>query len=101
VGPESLVGLHVERSPDILIGILGILKAGGAYVPLDPAYPADRLRFMIEDSGVRVVVTQSALSLGAIVDESGPQLIALDRDAVLIDRQDAENPGHKDAVPEN
>ncbi|HEX8615949.1 MAG TPA: amino acid adenylation domain-containing protein, partial [Thermoanaerobaculia bacterium] len=56
---ETLVGLCVERSLDLVAGILGILKAGGAYVPLDPAYPADRLRFTIEDSGVPLVVTHS------------------------------------------
>ncbi|HEU0054030.1 MAG TPA: amino acid adenylation domain-containing protein, partial [Longimicrobium sp.] len=60
VGPESRVGLCVERSLETIAGILGILKAGGAYVPLDPAYPADRLAYMLEDSGARVVVTDGA-----------------------------------------
>jgi len=55
-GPDSRVGLRVERSPELVTGILGILKAGGAYVPLDPNYPAERLDYMIEDAGVRVVV---------------------------------------------
>jgi natural product biosynthesis luciferase-like monooxygenase protein len=58
VGPDKLVGLHVRRSLDLVIGALGILKAGGAYVPLDPTYPADRLALMVEDSGLEVVVTQ-------------------------------------------
>ena len=53
VGPESVVGLLVERSLEMVIGLLGILKAGGAYLPLDPAYPAERLAFMLEDAGVR------------------------------------------------
>ncbi len=57
VGRESRVGLCVERSPELVIGLLGILKAGGAYVPLDPSYPEPRLRFLVEDSGARVVVT--------------------------------------------
>ncbi|MGB3125560.1 MAG: amino acid adenylation domain-containing protein, partial [Pseudomonas sp.] len=58
VGPEVLVGIAVERSFDMLVGLLAILKAGGAYVPLDPAYPADRLQYMIEDSGLKLLLTQ-------------------------------------------
>ncbi len=50
VGPEVLVGICVERSPEMVVGLLGILKAGGAYVPLDPTYPEDRLAFMLEDT---------------------------------------------------
>jgi hypothetical protein len=57
VGPDTLVGLCVERSFDAMVGILGVLKAGGAYVPLDPVYPAERLRFMIEDAGIRLLLT--------------------------------------------
>src|SRR5205823_1257163 len=59
VGPDVLVGLCVERSLDLVVGILGILKAGGAYLPLDPGYPADRLAFMVEDAQVPVVVTHA------------------------------------------
>jgi len=58
VGRDQPVGLCSDRSLDLLIGALGILKAGGAYVPLDPSYPADRLAFMLEDSGAKVLVTQ-------------------------------------------
>jgi amino acid adenylation domain-containing protein len=61
VGPETLVGVCVERSFDMLIAVLGILKAGGAYLPLDPSYPADRLAFMIEDAAVPVLITQQDL----------------------------------------
>jgi amino acid adenylation domain-containing protein len=57
----TLVGLYVGRSLDMLVALLGVLKAGGAYVPLDPAYPEDRLRFMLTDGRVRVLVTQPAL----------------------------------------
>ena len=60
VGPEVLVGLCVERSLDAIVGMLGILKAGGAYLPLDPAYPIERLRFMVEDSGASALVTHAA-----------------------------------------
>jgi amino acid adenylation domain-containing protein len=62
VGPNVLVGLCAERSPDMVVGLLGILKAGGAYVPLDPSYPPDRLAFMIEDAQVPVLVTQQRLA---------------------------------------
>ena len=61
VGPDVLVGLCVERSPRMLVGLLAILKAGGAYVPIDPTYPVDRVRFMIEDSQASVLVTETAL----------------------------------------
>src|SRR6185312_13040150 len=58
VGPEVAVGVCLERSLEFVVAVLGILKAGGAYVPLDPDYPAERLRLMIEDAGLRVVLTQ-------------------------------------------
>src|SRR5262249_23559678 len=59
VGPEVVVGLCVERSLELLIGLLGILKAGGAYLPLDPSYPRERLAFMLADAGAPVLVTQA------------------------------------------
>ncbi|RZM81335.1 hypothetical protein C3B51_09160 [Pseudoalteromonas rubra] len=58
IGPDSLVGLCVERSLEMVIGIWGILKAGGAYVPLDPNYPQSRLAYLIEDAGLNVVLSQ-------------------------------------------
>jgi amino acid adenylation domain-containing protein len=61
VGPEVRVGLCVERSLGLVVGLLGILKAGGAYVPLDPAYPSARLAFMLEDARVAVLLTQERL----------------------------------------
>lgn len=61
VGPEVLVGICIERSLLMVIGILGILKAGGAYVPLDPTYPKDRLNFILADTGVPIVLTQQHL----------------------------------------
>src|SRR5579871_1165578 len=62
VGPDVLVGLYVERSPEMLVGLLGILKAGGTYLPLDPAYPPERLAFMLQDSRTPLLLTQQALS---------------------------------------
>jgi len=61
VGPEVSVGLFMERSLELVVGVLGILKAGGAYVALDPAHPQERLAFMLEDSGAAVVLTQARL----------------------------------------
>jgi amino acid adenylation domain-containing protein len=62
VGPDALVGICMERSVDMVVGLLGVLKAGGAYVPLDPSFPMDRLQFMLEDSGAPILLTESALS---------------------------------------
>ena len=61
VGPETVVGLLLERSPEMVTGLLGILKAGAAYLPLDPSYPAERLAFMLADAKAAVLVTQGAL----------------------------------------
>jgi non-ribosomal peptide synthetase component F len=61
VRPGVLVGICLERSVDLVVGLLGILKSGGAYVPIDPAYPAERVAFMIEDSAMAVLLTQERL----------------------------------------
>ncbi|HET8646031.1 MAG TPA: AMP-binding protein, partial [Vicinamibacteria bacterium] len=61
VGPESLVGLFLERSPDLLVALLGVLKSGGAYLPLDPAFPAARLAHMLADSSARTLLVSRAL----------------------------------------
>ena len=63
IGPEVLVGLAVERSFDMVVSLLAVLKAGGAYVPLDPQYPRERLLHMLEDSGVRLVLTQAQVAM--------------------------------------
>ena len=64
VGPEVVVGICMERSLNMLVGLLGILKAGGAYVPLDPAYPKERLAFMLENAQVTVLLTQKQIAAG-------------------------------------
>jgi amino acid adenylation domain-containing protein len=89
VGPESLVGLSVERSLEMLVGMLGILKAGGAYVSLDPAYPKERLAFMLRNAGIRVMVTQQDLL--DKFPEHDAAVVRLDSDAESISRQDAQN----------
>ncbi|HEV2904137.1 MAG TPA: AMP-binding protein, partial [Pyrinomonadaceae bacterium] len=58
---ESLVGICLERSPEMVVAVLATLKAGAAYVPLDPNYPQERLAFMLQDAGATVLLTQSAL----------------------------------------
>lgn len=60
VAPDSLVGLNLKRSCDLVVGALAILKAGGAYVPLDPSYPADRISYMIEDSGLKTLIVEAS-----------------------------------------
>ncbi len=62
VQPGSLVGVHLERTPELITALLAVLKAGGAYLPLDPAYPTERLRFMLEDAGVSLLLSDSALA---------------------------------------
>ncbi|HEX8694770.1 MAG TPA: non-ribosomal peptide synthase/polyketide synthase, partial [Longimicrobium sp.] len=79
VGPETAVALCVERSAELVVGILGVLKAGGAYVPLDPDYPADRLRYTLEDAGARVLLTQAALR--ARLEEAAPSISVVCLDA--------------------
>jgi amino acid adenylation domain-containing protein/FkbM family methyltransferase len=91
VGPDVLIGLLMERSIDMLVGILGILKAGGAYLPLDPSYPPDRLNFMLEDARVQVLLTQENL-VGAISPDSAYQMVCFERDAEKIAQQDTGNP---------
>ncbi|WP_338505716.1 non-ribosomal peptide synthase/polyketide synthase [Pseudomonas poae] len=77
VGPDVLVAVHVERSLQMVVGLLAILKAGGAYVPLDPQFPADRLAFMLDDSRARVLLTQPPL-LGRLPLPDGVQVLTLD-----------------------
>src|SRR5262249_30359085 len=83
VGPETVVGLCLERSLEMVVGLLGILKAGGAYLPLDPSYPAQRLAFMLADSGAQPLLTTSGLGLS----QPGARVIELDREAGAIAAQ--------------
>ena len=78
VGPEKLVGISMERSVEVVLAMLAILKAGGAYVPIDPAYPPDRLRFMVEDSGIAVLLTKGRLTHQML--EIKTPVLRLDRD---------------------
>lgn len=89
VHPEKLVGICMDRSIDLIIGLMGILKAGGAYVPLDPAYPSERIDFMLEDSCANVILTQSKYH--QLFHHHHAQVIQIDRDWREIERQEATN----------
>jgi amino acid adenylation domain-containing protein len=90
VGPEVFVGLCVERSIDLVIGIMGILKAGGAYVPLDPAYPQERLAFMLEDARLPILLTKVEwLEILPVISAS---VLCLDADWHEIEKQSQVNP---------
>jgi len=98
VGPDTLVGLCVERSFEMVVGLLGILKAGGAYVPVDPGYPPDRQAYMIEDSRAPVLLTQAHLTGGladfrarVVVLDAGWEEIGSHPDG---DLEDGAGPGH-------
>ena len=83
VGPDSLVGLCLDRSIDLVVGVLGILKAGAAYVPIDPQYPDDRRRFMLQDARCSLMVTEQALA---------PDVSGTDTRVMLIDAAIAGSP---------
>ncbi|MFM5979975.1 MAG: amino acid adenylation domain-containing protein, partial [Sphaerospermopsis kisseleviana] len=108
VKPETLVGICVERSLEMVIGLLGILKAGGAYVPLDPEYPTERLSFMLEDAQVSVLLTQKSLLNQLPLDnrEKPYQVICLEQlvlsevEVNTFNLELTENPNHQNQ-PEN
>jgi amino acid adenylation domain-containing protein len=89
VGPEVLVGICLERSLEMIVGLLGILKAGGAYLPLDPAYPKERLAFILQDTAVPVLLTQQPLL--AALPEYGAKVICLDANWEIIAKEKTDN----------
>ncbi len=91
VGPEVMVGVCMERSIEMVVGLLGVLKAGGAYVPLDPTYPQERLAFMLRDAQVPVLLTQDRLA--ASLPEHGAHVLCLDTGWANIDRERSVAPG--------
>ena len=92
VSTDTLVPVCFDRSLDMVVGILGIMKAGAAYVPIDPGYPEDRISYMLEDTGAKIVVTNHALA-----EKFAPaiDLIQLDTDAKTIAAQSVLNPTNK------
>jgi amino acid adenylation domain-containing protein len=98
VGPDVLVGVSLERCPELVIGLLGVWKAGGAYVPLDPAYPADRLAFMVEDSGARtLLVAEACRHLFTSVQD---RLVCLDSEWSRVAGEATSNP-EVQSTPQN
>jgi amino acid adenylation domain-containing protein len=89
IGPDKLVGICLERSVEMVIGLLGILKAGGAYVPLDPNYPPERLRYMLTDAAPQVLLTQERLK--SRFRPEAAQVLALDADWGALDGPTNEN----------
>ena len=90
VGPGVFVGVCMERSVDMVVGLLAVLKAGGAYVPLDPGFPKDRLEFMLQDSGAPILLTQSELS-GELTGYKG-KVVCVDTDWEKIAEGGTEDP---------
>jgi amino acid adenylation domain-containing protein len=89
IGPEQLVGICVERSLDMVLGLLGILKAGGAYVALDPTYPSERLAYIVKDAAPKVLLIQERLRKR--LPETAAQMIALDSESNAIAQQPSAN----------
>jgi amino acid adenylation domain-containing protein/non-ribosomal peptide synthase protein (TIGR01720 family) len=88
VGPDSVVGLSMGRTAEIIVGLLGILKAGGAYVPIDPAYPPARIAQIVEDAGVKVIVTlgefaanMPSTNVAVVCVDPGTAALAVESDA--------------------
>jgi amino acid adenylation domain-containing protein len=98
VGPETRVGIMMERSTETVVGLLGVLKAGGVYVPLDPAYPRERLSFMMKDAQAHVLLTQGQLA--ADLPAHSAKVICLDKDWNSFASLSTENP-RSGAGPEN
>ncbi len=86
VGPETRVGVFLDRSPELLVALLGVLKAGGAYVPLDPQYPRDRLAFLAEDAGISVLLTRESL-FTELPGSTTADAVFLDADRARIDAE--------------
>ena len=84
-----LVGICVERSIEMVVGLLGILKAGGAYVPLDPSYPQERLSYMLADSGVEVLLTQQELL--SFLPPYTARMVCLNTDGKAIEQHSQQN----------
>jgi amino acid adenylation domain-containing protein len=90
VGPDVLVGVCIDRSPEMVVALLAVWKAGGAYVPLDPAYPPERLSFMIDDAQVLVLLTEEKCR--RLFSSSGDRAIYLDSDWKMLSQEASNNP---------
>ena len=92
VGPDRLVGISIERSPETIIAVLGVLKAGGGYIPLDPSYPVDRLNFMMEDADLTVLLTREEQRREDLLEKIS--VVCLDTDWHEISTYSDRNPAN-------
>jgi non-ribosomal peptide synthetase component F len=90
IGPDVLVGICIDRSIEMIVGLLGILKAGGAYVPIDPEYPVERISYMLEDIGAEIIVSSLNSSTKLPVSKEF-EVISLEEDLPQISKQPKEN----------
>ncbi|MGE5499852.1 MAG: amino acid adenylation domain-containing protein, partial [Syntrophothermus sp.] len=87
-GPDTIIGIYLDRSVDLLTAVLGVLKAGGAYLPLDPSYPADRIEYMLRDAGASIVITRNQLTgslpsyEGTVICLDGPEYAGVKNDGI-------------------
>jgi amino acid adenylation domain-containing protein len=91
VGPETRVGVYLDRSPELLVALLGVLEAGAAYVPLDPQYPRDRLAYLVRDSGIRLLLTRERL-FADLPGSAAAEAVFLDADRERIEAEPAAAP---------
>ncbi|MCA2929243.1 MAG: non-ribosomal peptide synthase/polyketide synthase [Microcystis sp. M018S1] len=91
VKPDTLVGICIERSLEMIVGLLGILKAGGAYVPLDPDYPLERISLMLEDAGLKVLLTQQKLIDKLSESQANINIVCVDADLPVISKEEQKN----------
>lgn len=96
VVPDEVVGVCMERSPEMVVGLIGILKAGAAYLPLDPNYPRERLQYMLEDAAPRVVLTHEAIR--SALPATQAQVVMLGRELAGVPRRQADGPALPDAA---
>ncbi len=97
-GSETFIGVHLNRSLEMIISIVAILKAGAAYVPLDPNYPKERLAFIVEDAGLQTIISTKRAKNG--LPENAAQLLFLDDEQEIIEQQSTENP-ESTTLPQN
>ncbi len=92
-GPDVIIGISVERSPEMAIALLGILKSGAAYLPLDSSHPAERISFMIEDTGIKILITTEKIKNKLPVSDK--KVLLIDSDSDLLSSESKINPGLK------
>lgn len=92
VGPNTLVGVCLDKSPEMIVTLLAVMKAGGAYIPLDPNYPKDRIARVMDQSGAEILITRSSLNLE--LDDVAQRLVRVDTDREEIERMIDTNPDH-------